>query len=176
MATRAKTTKAKRAVTKAVAKVKAVAKKKPAARRAAPARSAPAQAAPSYSREQCATVDEYILSVGPPARAVLETLRDTVMTAVPGAACVIKWGQPVFEYEGPIAWMKAFGKHVSFGFFRGTQLKDPDRILEGTGARMRHVKIKDPTLIPVAKIDALVRQAAELNKAKGAPRVSGELA
>lgn len=171
MATRSKTTKAKRAVKKAVGKVKAVAKKKPAARRAAPAKSAP-----SYTREQCATVDEYILSVGPPARAVLETLRDTVMTAVPGAACVIKWGQPVFEYDGPIAWMKAFGKHVSFGFFRGTELKDPGRILEGTGGRMRHVKIKDPTLIPVAKIDALVRQAADLNKAKGAPRISGEIA
>lgn len=180
MATRK--TKVKRAVKKVVAKVKAAAspkKKKVAAKtRAAPAprarKNAPgpvAKVSPQGRRTgKCETVDQYILQAGPPHRAVLETLRDVVMTAVPGASCVIKWNQPVFEYEGPLAYMKAFGKYVNFGFMRGAELNDPDRILEGTGSGMRHVKIVDPTLIPVAKIDALVRQAAALNVAKKAAR------
>lgn len=35
-----------------------------------------------------------------------------------------------------------FGKsHLSFGFYYGTELDDRDGILEGTGSKMRHVKI-----------------------------------
>lgn len=176
MATKKKTTtsKVKRAVKKVVAKARAKpakTKKAPAKKAAPPRKPAPAKKpAPMASlRKQGMTVDQYILSVKPPQRAVLEMLRDCVMTCAPGTSLTIKWGQPVFENNGPIAWMKAFGKHVGFGFWRGAELSDPDGILEGKGDRMRHVKITDPTQVPVAKIDALIREAVALNQAKGDP-------
>ncbi|MFD4243161.1 DUF1801 domain-containing protein [Streptomyces sp. NPDC058525] len=39
-------------------------------------------------------------------------------------------------------WLAPFTQHVVFGFYYGTGLPDPDGLLEGTGANMRHVKIR----------------------------------
>jgi len=39
------------------------------------------------------------------------------------------------------AYVDAFRAHVDVGFFRGAELADPDRLLEGTGKFMRHVKL-----------------------------------
>ena len=32
--------------------------------------------------------------------------------------------------------------HVTFGFHFGTSLQDPERLLEGTGKNIRHVKLR----------------------------------
>lgn len=39
-------------------------------------------------------------------------------------------------------WLAPFSKHVVFGFYYGTELPDPEGLLEGTGNPMRHVKIR----------------------------------
>jgi hypothetical protein len=39
-------------------------------------------------------------------------------------------------------YVNAFRSHVNIGFFHGAALEDPARLLEGTGKRMRHVKLK----------------------------------
>lgn len=116
------------------------------------------------------TVEQYVATkVPPPWRSVMAELRMVVKTACPEAEECIKWGQPVFECDGPFAWMKAHGKYVNFGFWRGAELTDPDGILEGEGDRMRHVKIRDPEQVPAGKIDALIREAVALNREKGSP-------
>ena len=38
--------------------------------------------------------------------------------------------------------LHAFTAHVNVGFFLGATLPDPDRLLEGTGKFMRHVKLR----------------------------------
>jgi hypothetical protein len=43
--------------------------------------------------------------------------------------------------EGAFGYVNAFKDHVNVGFFFGAFLKDPARLLEGTGKRMRHVKL-----------------------------------
>jgi len=47
-------------------------------------------------------------------------------------ACV---GDAAFAYVG------AFARHASVGFFHGAALADPAGLLEGSGKRMRHVKL-----------------------------------
>ena len=42
----------------------------------------------------------------------------------------------------PFAYVNAFTKHVNVGFFNGADLPDPTALLEGTGNRMRHVKLR----------------------------------
>jgi hypothetical protein len=42
----------------------------------------------------------------------------------------------------PFAYVAVFTAHVNVGFFQGASLPDPARLLEGTGKRMRHVKLK----------------------------------
>lgn len=48
-------------------------------------------------------------------------------------ACV---GDAAFGYVG------AFSAHVNVGFFHGASLADPAGLLEGSGKRMRHVKLR----------------------------------
>lgn len=40
------------------------------------------------------------------------------------------------------AWLAVHASHVGLGFFAGTRLPDPSGVLEGTGAVLRHVKVR----------------------------------
>jgi hypothetical protein len=44
--------------------------------------------------------------------------------------------------DAAFAYVNAFTAHVNVGFFRGAELADPARLLEGTGKFMRHVKLR----------------------------------
>ena len=72
--------------------------------------------------------------------------------------------------DAPFAYVNSFKSHVNVGFFNGASLDDPARLLEGSGKRMRHVKLKpgaEPSaealgdLIDAAYADIKVRLAAE---------------
>src|ERR1043165_215121 len=43
--------------------------------------------------------------------------------------------------DAAFAYVNAFKAHVNVGFFRGAEIADPARLLEGTGKIMRHVKL-----------------------------------
>ena len=43
--------------------------------------------------------------------------------------------------DAAFGYVNAFKAHVNVGFFRGAELPDPRRLLEGTGKFMRHVKL-----------------------------------
>jgi hypothetical protein len=43
--------------------------------------------------------------------------------------------------DAAFGYVNAFTAHVNVGFFRGAELADPKRLLEGTGKFMRHVKL-----------------------------------
>ena len=51
--------------------------------------------------------------------------------------------------DAPFGYVNSFKNHVNVGFFRGAALDDPAGLLEGSGKRMRHVKLK-PGLEPDA--------------------------
>ena len=39
-------------------------------------------------------------------------------------------------------WVKPATKHITFGFNYGSELPDPNNLLEGTGKKFRHFKVK----------------------------------
>src|SRR6476660_59096 len=43
--------------------------------------------------------------------------------------------------DAAFAYVNACKAHVNVGFFRGAEIADPERLLEGTGKFMRHVKL-----------------------------------
>jgi hypothetical protein len=43
--------------------------------------------------------------------------------------------------DAPFAYVDTFKSHVNVGFYNGTSLEDPARLLTGSGKRMRHVKL-----------------------------------
>lgn len=47
--------------------------------------------------------------------------------------------------DAAFGYTNVFTAHINVGFFRGAELEDPARILEGTGKFMRHVKIRPET-------------------------------
>ena len=61
--------------------------------------------------------------------------------------------------DAAFGYTNAFTAHVNVGFFRGAELDDPDRILEGTGKFMRHVKIKPETEIDEKALTEMIERA-----------------
>ncbi len=52
--------------------------------------------------------------------------------------------------DAAFGYVNAFRTHVNVGFFRGAEIADPHRLLEGTGKFMRHVKLS-----PEGEVDAI---------------------
>jgi len=53
--------------------------------------------------------------------------------------------------DAAFAYVNIFTDHVNVGFFRGAEIDDPVRLLEGTGKFMRHVKLSpDRDVVNVA--------------------------
>ncbi len=115
------------------------------------------------------TVDEYIAAFDDWRTDAMKRLREVVKEGAPHSAVGIKWAQPVWEWNGPMIWMKAYPKHVDIGFWRGTEMDDPKKVLTGDGERMRHIKITSVDDIPADALRELVKQAVQLNTAKGNP-------
>lgn len=115
------------------------------------------------------TVDEYIAAFDDWRTDAMRRLREVVKEGAPHSAVGIKWAQPVWEWNGPMIWMKAYPKHVNIGFWRGTELEDPKKVLTGDGERMRHIKLTSVEEIPADALRELVKQAVKLNTSKGNP-------
>ena len=73
---------------------------------------------------------------------------------------VIHDGCPVACIEdAPFAYVNVFKSHVNVGFFMGAHLKDPTRLLEGTGKNGRHVKLKPGVAVDSAALRKLIDAA-----------------
>jgi hypothetical protein len=116
------------------------------------------------------TIDEYIKDQDKDKGAIVKELVSIVNKAAPKENSGIKWAQPVFwNDDGPFCFIKAHKNHVNIGFWRGVQLKDPKELLEGTGEKMRHIKITNKQDIDKSAITDFVKQNMKLNKELGDP-------
>jgi hypothetical protein len=61
--------------------------------------------------------------------------------------------------DAAFATVNVFKAHVNVGFFRGAGLDDPAGLLEGTGKRMRHVKLKPGAMPDEAALERLIESA-----------------
>jgi uncharacterized protein YdeI (YjbR/CyaY-like superfamily) len=77
-----------------------------------------------------ARVDAYIAKSALFAQPILEHLRRLVHQAAPQVTETIKWGFPCFDHKGPVCQMAAFKQHMSFGFWKASQLNDPKKLLQ----------------------------------------------
>jgi hypothetical protein len=57
--------------------------------------------------------------------------------------------------------VNVFKSHVNLGFFHGASLRDPKRLLQGDGKRMRHVKLKPEESIEAGALSKLIDSAWE---------------
>lgn len=61
--------------------------------------------------------------------------------------------------DAAFAYVNVFTAHVNVGFFRGAYLDDPGDLLEGSGKRMRHVKLKPGGADDAAALERLIEDA-----------------
>jgi hypothetical protein len=61
--------------------------------------------------------------------------------------------------DAPFGYVNAFRKHVNVGFFQGAELPDPAGLLEGSGKRMRHVKLNAGAEPDTAALQELIQAA-----------------
>jgi hypothetical protein len=59
----------------------------------------------------------------------------------------------------PFAYVNVFTVHVNVGFFQGAGLPDPAGLLQGTGKRMRHVKLRAGSAADEAGLSRLIEVA-----------------
>ena len=61
--------------------------------------------------------------------------------------------------DAAFAYVNAFKAHVNVGFFRGAEIADPERLLEGTGKFMRHVKLRPERDVDATALLKLIETA-----------------
>ncbi len=61
--------------------------------------------------------------------------------------------------DAAFAYVNSFTAHVNVGFFHGAELPDSNRLLEGTGKFMRHVKLRPQGEVDSAALLELVNTA-----------------
>lgn len=61
--------------------------------------------------------------------------------------------------DAAFAYVAAFAAHVNVGFYMGAALPDPAGLLQGSGKRMRHVKVRWGEPVSAAAMNGLIATA-----------------
>lgn len=99
-------------------------------------------------------------------RLVLDTLPD-VRYSVDCKDAMLGYGVRQFGYDGwGMAGLAAHSKWVSLIFMLGTELEDPAKLLEGSGKKVRHVKIHSPEQFSIihSALRTLLTAASKVNR------------
>ena len=63
--------------------------------------------------------------------------------------------------SGVVVSVVAYPRWVTLFFFHGTELADPNRILQGSGARIRSIRLEPFSLLHSSSVRELILQAAQ---------------
>jgi len=109
-------------------------------------------------------IDDYVRNAGK-LGAVAEAVRVLMKKAVKGVEEYVNpWKIPSFDSNGPLCCFMIGKEHVTFAFMRGAALPDPEKLLEGTGKGVRHVKLRSIADVRKPGVTNLVIEAAMLNR------------
>ncbi|HEY3638202.1 MAG TPA: DUF1801 domain-containing protein [Rhizomicrobium sp.] len=85
---------------------------------------------------------------------------DQMRSCGPDVRELLNDGHPIACVEdAAFGYVDAFTVHVNVGFFHGASLADPGGLLEGTGKRMRHVKLRWAQPVNIAALSELITAA-----------------
>ena len=109
---------------------------------------------------------DLVAKAEPALRTICWSLRRTIASLHKDFHEVIWSRQRIASYGiGPkkmsehYAYIALHSKHVNLGFYRGATLKNRAELLEGSGKKLRHVKIHDGASARNPAIAALLREA-----------------
>jgi hypothetical protein len=116
------------------------------------------------------TLDEFLEGYSPPVREMALKARELVLSIapelieqidVPGKLLGYGWDT---TYKGTVCVIMPLKDSLNFGFARGTSLPDPNKLLEGTGKRARHIKFRTVEGIDQPAMRKLLDAAVKLKE------------
>jgi hypothetical protein len=121
------------------------------------------------------TFDELLYDTEGAMRPIARRLREIILEIHPAAVEVVRLGDRAATYGlGPkkmsegYCYLLPYRRWVNLGFYQGTGLPDPAGLLEGTGARLRHVRISSSEAAESPAVRTLIEAAlAERRAALG---------
>jgi hypothetical protein len=97
---------------------------------------------------------------------IVQALREMILNVDPDACEVVRLGDRAATYGvGPrkmiegYAYILPYTSWGNLGFYRGAILEDPNNLLEGTGKKLRHIKIRSIDEVGQEEIRQLVQSA-----------------
>lgn len=123
------------------------------------------------SDHRLGTFEEVIAGRSDEVRAIAVALRELIAELDPDATEVPRPGESSSAYGvGPKKMSEAYtyimpqSDYVNLGFYHGVNVADPHNLLEGTGKKLRHVKIRDLQTVASPEIRALILASIDERK------------
>ena len=114
------------------------------------------------------TFAEWLEGVEPRLRPLASELRRMFLEAAPDLRESIKWGNPCFEKKMRVFYIGSQGdRYVTLGLWQGALLPNPEGLIEGTGKRMRHMKIRSLEELDGPAIGEIIRGAVGIDGTEG---------
>jgi hypothetical protein len=115
----------------------------------------------------------FLAAFGPEISRLFLEAREQVLTAAPDATELIYDAYNAvtvaFSFSGRLkeafCHVAAYSAHVNVGFNRGADLADPDGLLVGSGARIRHLRVERPGDLRSPALQGLIRGAVAQGRA-----------
>jgi hypothetical protein len=112
--------------------------------------------------------EDFLHAAGPRLRPLCQALRNLVASLDTSFVEVVWLRQEIASFGvGPkkmtehYAYIGIQRSYVNLGFYHGAALRDPAQLLEGTGKRLRHIKIRSAAEVKNAAIATLLRNAID---------------
>jgi hypothetical protein len=129
----------------------------------------------AMSKARIGSFEDLLEITVPALQPIARRLKALVLEVDPDAVEVVRLGDRAATYGlGPkkmsegYVYILPYDEWVNLGFYKGADLPDPDVLLEGTGARMRHVKVRSVAEVEQAALRILVTEAlSERRRALG---------
>lgn len=113
-------------------------------------------------------IDERIAELGDWRGEMLSRIRALVKEAVPGVTEEWGWrGTPYWSHNGMLCTGETYKDHVKMTFAKGASLADPEGLFTQDGTVRRAIDLYEGDKLNETALKALIRAAAELNRAKG---------
>jgi hypothetical protein len=119
------------------------------------------------------TIDDYgtfedaVAKAGPDAQKLAYQLRKLVAAVMPKVVEVpwprmrmASYGVGPKKKSEHFCYISAQKDDINLGFYYGAELPDPERLLQGTGKLLRHVKIREPKAVRSPALRRLLKAAS----------------
>jgi hypothetical protein len=105
------------------------------------------------------STDSELQSIWVALREVISSLHQDYVEVVWMKQRITSYGVGPKKMSEHYVYIGLYKKHVNLGFYHGAALSDPANLLEGTGRRLRHVKIMSAAEAMDPQIKNLIAEA-----------------